>query len=101
MTRQLFCLRTWDLYRQRGRHFCAIISNIAYRVCVLPLNAPNVRVILPLDTFDLGFGWRCCLAPPLQDVTAACTDASTPMQFGMATAMATEILKNDFDSMHM
>ncbi|CAM9630201.1 unnamed protein product [Laminaria digitata] len=35
------------------------------------------------------------------DVVAACTDASTPMQFGMATAMATEILKNDFDSMHI
>lgn len=34
-------------------------------------------------------------------MTAACTDATTPMQFGMATAMATEALKNDFDTMHM
>lgn len=28
-------------------------------------------------------------------------DAALPMQFGMATAMATEILKNDFDALHM
>lgn len=36
-----------------------------------------------------------------QEMTAACTDATTPMQFGMATAMATEVLKHDFDTMHM
>lgn len=34
-------------------------------------------------------------------MTAACTDATTPMQFGMATAMATEVLKHEFDTMHM
>lgn len=36
-----------------------------------------------------------------QSMTAACTDAALPMQFGMATAMATEVLKNDFDTLHM
>ncbi|CAM9576939.1 unnamed protein product [Scytosiphon promiscuus] len=35
------------------------------------------------------------------EMTAACTDAATPMQFGMATAMATEVLKHDFDTMHI
>lgn len=36
-----------------------------------------------------------------QQMTTACTDSMSPMQFSMATAMATEILKNDFDTMHM
>ncbi|CAM9514454.1 unnamed protein product [Sphacelaria rigidula] len=35
------------------------------------------------------------------NISAACMDAALPMQFGMATAMATEILKNDFDALHI
>lgn len=48
--------------------------------------------------------WLFCfgtMIPMEQEMTTACTDAANPMQFGMATAMATEILKNDFDSVHM
>lgn len=46
-------------------------------------------------TSDLGFlDWG-------QKTAGACTDAVLPMKFTMALAVATEILKNDFDAVHM
>lgn len=34
-------------------------------------------------------------------MTSACTDSALPMKFTMALAIATEVLKNDFDTVHI
>ncbi|CAN0269878.1 unnamed protein product [Ascophyllum nodosum] len=55
-----------------------------------------------LDIFIVGEKGRSQLGRLFpHKITSACTDAILPMKFTMALAMATEILKSDFDTVHI